>query len=57
MIDGDDDVRLHYRDDYNRLRNSDRPVFGPAEALYMISDEFDFTGVLKVSTSRHEVCR
>ena len=54
MIDGDDDVRLHYRDECNRLRDPDRPEFGPAEAHYMTSVEFDFTGVLKVNTSRHE---
>ena len=54
MIDGDDDVRLHCRNDNNRLRYPDGPEFGPAEIHYMIGEEYDFPGVLKVNSSRHE---
>ena len=35
MIVGDDDARLHYRDDYNCLRNLDRSEYGPAEVRYV----------------------
>ena len=44
MIDGDDGVGLHYREDYNGLRDPDRSGYGPAEAHYMTIDEFDSIG-------------
>ena len=54
MIDGDDDVRLHYRSDYNRMRNPTDPRHDSAEVHYMTCEEYDSPGVLKVGTSRHE---
>ena len=42
MIDGDDDVRPHYRKDCNRLHDSDGPEFDPAEIHYMIGEEHVF---------------
>ena len=53
MIDGDDDVRLHYRNDYDRLRNLDDPESDPAEVHYMTCMEYGSPGVLKVGTSRN----
>ena len=45
MIDGDDDVWLHYRDGCNDLLGPDRSEYGPAaEVHYMTSDEFDSIG-------------
>ena len=41
MIDGDDDVRLHYRNGYSRLRNPDDPESDPAEVHYMTCNEYD----------------
>ena len=50
MIDGDDGVRLHSRDDYIDLRDPDRSDFGPAEVHYMTSDELTSAScVLKVT--------
>ena len=47
MIDGGDYVRLHFRNDYNRLRDPDGPEFDPAEIHYMIGEEYDLLGVLR----------
>ena len=54
MIDGDDNVRLHYRNDYSRLRNPDEPESDPAEVHYMTCKEHDPPGILKARTNRHE---
>ena len=48
MIDGDDDVRLHYSSDYNRLRNPDEPESDPAQVHYMTCEEYDSPEVVKV---------
>ena len=41
IIEGDDDVRLHYWDDYNDLRHTGRSGYGVAEVHYRTSDDFN----------------
>ena len=52
MIDGDDDVRLHYRDDLQLIIDVDDGLVGPAETYYSNDDNINDFGVLKVG--RHE---
>ena len=54
IVDGEDDVRLHHRNDYSRLRNPDEPESDSAEVHYMTCKDHDPPGVLNVCTSRHE---
>ena len=54
VIDGDDDVSLHNRNNYSSLRNPDEPESDPAEVQYMTCEEYDFPAVFKVGTSRHD---
>ena len=48
MIDGDVEVRLHHRNDYNDLRDPDRSEYGPAEVHYKTGDEFNSIGRVTV---------
>ena len=54
MIDGDDDVRLHFRGDYNDLADPDAQSSEGAEVHFMNGAEDNFAGVFK--PGRHERC-
>ena len=53
MIDGDDDARLHYRDDCNDLQDPDISGYGQADVHFMTSGELASASE-RLKVSRHE---